>query len=89
MGHGAAVGSEPATAISVEDELQESGTIYRNVSVDCGSWVWFSGTLTVKNHYAYILIHVNILFLFCAVGNGGLSSADSVHAERGAPIALP
>lgn len=86
MGHGAAAGSETATAISVEDELQESGTIYRNVSVDCGSWVWFSGTLTVKNHYVYILIHVNILFLFCAVWNGGLSSADPVHAERGTPL---
>lgn len=54
MGHGAAVGSEPATAVSVEDELQESGTTYRNVSVACGSWVRLSGTMTVKNHYVYI-----------------------------------
>lgn len=67
MGHGAAVGREPATAISVEDELQESGTICRSERVDCGSWVWFSGTSTVKNHYVYLLIHVCILFLFCAV----------------------
>lgn len=67
MGHGAAVGSEPATAVSVEDELQESGTTYRNVSVACGSWVRLSGTMTVKNHYVYIYIYVYILFLFCAV----------------------
>lgn len=66
MGHGAAEGSEPAT-VSVEDDLQESGTIYRNVRVDCGSWVWFSGTLTVKNHNVYIDIHLYHLSVLCSM----------------------
>lgn len=64
MGQGAAVGSEATTAISVEDELQERGTIYRNVSVDCGSWVWFCGTLTVKNHY-HIYWYMYISSFYC------------------------
>lgn len=64
MGKGAAVGSEATAASSVEDELQESGTNYRNVSVDCGSWVWFSGTLTVKNHY-HIYWYMYVSSFYC------------------------
>lgn len=59
MGRGAALGSEPVTAVSAEAELQGSGTVYRNVSVDCGSWVQLSGTLIPKNCYMYIWMYIS------------------------------
>lgn len=59
MGRGAALGREPATAVGAEAELQESGTVYRNVSVDCGSRVQLSGTTTPKNCCVHIWMHIS------------------------------
>lgn len=54
MGRGAALGSEPATAVGAEAELPESGRVCRNGSVDCGSWLQPSRTTTPKNGERYI-----------------------------------
>lgn len=67
IGCGAAPGSELSMRVCAEADLQESGMVQRNMSVDCESWVLLSETMTLTNCYIYICRCIYIAFLLTTI----------------------